>query len=181
MSENEPNDAAALLALGVLDGEEHGLATRRLHRDPAFAADVEAWEARLAPLARHVTPIAPPDDLLARIEHKIAARAAPLPMTRTVRAGDGKWHEIAPGVRVRVLSKDTSRNRNTLEMVMDPGGVYVDHDHDDDEEIYVLSGDLAIGDHVLHAGDFHVASKGGHHPAARSINGCRCLIITPAG
>jgi anti-sigma-K factor RskA len=58
---------AAEYVLGTLEGDEAQEAARLLRVDPAFAAAVRAWEARLAPLADTVAPVAPPPELWGRI------------------------------------------------------------------------------------------------------------------
>ncbi len=58
---------AAEYVLGTLEADDAREATRLLRDDPAFAAAVRAWEARLAPLAVTVTPVPPPPDLWDRI------------------------------------------------------------------------------------------------------------------
>ena len=68
--------------LGVLDTVERDAAEALLASDPAFARSVHQWEARLAPLAERLTPVAPPPALRDRIMAQIgAARTAPLPST----------------------------------------------------------------------------------------------------
>jgi len=52
--DSEPDMTAAEFALGVLGPEERVRAALRIGSDAAFAADVAAWEARLAPLAAEV-------------------------------------------------------------------------------------------------------------------------------
>jgi len=54
---------AALHVLGLLDEAEMAEARRQAETDPGFAAEIAAWEARLAPLARTAVPETPPDDL----------------------------------------------------------------------------------------------------------------------
>lgn len=65
--------AAAEYVLGVLSAEDRRAAELRLPRDPAFAADVAFWEARLGGLADGVVPVPPPAELWRGIETKIAA------------------------------------------------------------------------------------------------------------
>ena len=61
-------DAVAMdLALGVLDRESRMAAQLRLARDPAFRAEVESWQAMLAPLDEEVAPVTPPPALWDRI------------------------------------------------------------------------------------------------------------------
>ncbi|QXQ06297.1 anti-sigma factor [Sphingosinicellaceae bacterium] len=62
------DDALAMdFALGVLDREARMAAQLRLARDPAFRAEVESWQAMLAPLAEAVAPVTPPPALWDRI------------------------------------------------------------------------------------------------------------------
>lgn len=58
---------AAELAIGLLDGQELLSARGRASSDPAFAALVEAWEARLVPLLDTIAPSEPPEEIWARI------------------------------------------------------------------------------------------------------------------
>src|ERR1700755_1839584 len=75
MSEGpELNDAEALAAehaLGVLAGREREKAEARMASDAGFAADVEAWRNRLAPLYDGVAPIAPSDGVWRGIERML--------------------------------------------------------------------------------------------------------------
>lgn len=72
-----PDDEAlaAEHALGVLSARERAQAEVRIARDPAFAADVEAWRSRLAPLADEVEAIEPSAGVWPRIERAVAAEA----------------------------------------------------------------------------------------------------------
>ncbi len=69
-----PDDEAlaAEHALGVLTAQERAAVEQRMARDPAFAAQVLAWRARLAPLAEATAPVAPPAGLWLRIERRLA-------------------------------------------------------------------------------------------------------------
>jgi len=65
------SDAEALAAehaLGVLEARERADAEHRMAREPAFAADVEAWRARLAPMLDSIIPVPAPPGLWTRIE-----------------------------------------------------------------------------------------------------------------
>ena len=90
MSEDDGRDfAAAEYVLGVLSASDRRAAEARIVRDPAFAADVAFWEARLGGLAEGVVPVAPPAEIWRRIEAKIAA-AVELPSQR-----QGLWQSLA--------------------------------------------------------------------------------------
>ena len=77
---------AAEYVLGTLEGDEAREAARLLRDDPAFAAQVRAWEARLAPLADVVEPVAPPPALWDHIAAATGtATVVPLPVRRRLR------------------------------------------------------------------------------------------------
>jgi anti-sigma factor ChrR (cupin superfamily) len=59
---------------------------------------------------------------------------------------------------------------------IEAGAEFPDHDHNQDEEIFVLEGDLIMGELTLKAGDYHLAQASRHHPVSRSRTGCLCII-----
>lgn len=67
---------AAELALGLLEGVERAEALRLMLSDPGFAAEVEHWRARIAPLYDGFADVAPPAGLMARIDSVIDAEFA---------------------------------------------------------------------------------------------------------
>jgi len=86
---SEAEAFAAEHALGVLTASERAAAELRMAREPAFAADVEAWAARLAPLVEAVAAVAPPAALWPRIERG-------LPANDNAGAGPtGRWRTVA--------------------------------------------------------------------------------------
>lgn len=64
---------AAEHALGVLSAAERAQAELRMARDPAFAADVEAWRLRLAPMLDGIVEVAPGAQLWPRIVRALPA------------------------------------------------------------------------------------------------------------
>jgi anti-sigma factor ChrR (cupin superfamily) len=174
------DDRASAYVIGTLDADEREACRRRMAEDHAFAALVDAWERRLLPLAG-AGAVTPPEGLLRGIEDRIARSGVELPGTMTVRAGSGEWMEAAPGLRIKVMNTIPALNRHTFMAWFQPGAEYVDHDHDQDEEIYMIEGDLIIGEVVLEAGDFHVARAGRHHPVHRTRTGCKCIISQAIG
>lgn len=67
---------AGELALRLLDPAEEAAARARAEREPAFAAQVDGWNERLAVLADQVAPVAPSAGLWSRIEAALGGRAA---------------------------------------------------------------------------------------------------------
>lgn len=70
---SEAEAFAAEHALGVLNAAERAEAENRMARDPAFAADVEAWRRRLAPMLESVAALPPSPELWRRIERLLPA------------------------------------------------------------------------------------------------------------
>lgn len=73
------SDAEALAAehaLGVLSRAERAQAEARMAHDPAFAAEVEAWRERLAPMLEGMPPISPRADVWPRIARALPANDA---------------------------------------------------------------------------------------------------------
>ncbi len=64
---------AAEHALGVLNSAERRQAEQRMATDPAFAALVEAWRERLAPMGQRLTEVSPPADLWQRVLRSLPA------------------------------------------------------------------------------------------------------------
>ena len=181
MSGKEQDIEAALVALGVLD-EEPGATVSRDGADPAFAAEIARWEMRLAGLARAVPQEAPSSEAFAAVLRTIRGpepRQDQSGGTVTVRAEEGRWREMAPGVAVKLLWLDRSSRRRAVLMRVAPGAVYPSHAHDGDEECLVLEGEVSFGELTLRAGDFHLARKGHRHPPAASPQGCVLYISGP--
>jgi anti-sigma factor ChrR (cupin superfamily) len=175
-------ERAADYVLGVLSAEERAQIEREAAADPALAAEIASYDRGLSPLLLEAPEVEPPAYLFDRIKEKIAAEAkAPriLAGSRTVRADEGRWEPLVPGIERKVLYFDRERKRVTLLIRAQAGAEFPAHEHDDDEESYVLSGDLSFDDLMLNAGDYHVARAGERHPVGRTRGGCM-LIVTAA-
>jgi anti-sigma factor ChrR (cupin superfamily) len=161
--------------LGTLDGVQRERARVRAIEDRMFAALVDNLEYKLAPLALSGG-AEPPAGALDKIVERLKQSQVELPGTITRRHGTGEWVDVSPGLKIKVMHEIPELKRWTFMAWLQPGAEYVDHDHDQDEEIYMIEGDLIIGNVVLGAGDFHVAKSGKHHPTHRTKTGCICLI-----
>ena len=77
-SDPEARDAlAAEYVLGTLEAREAAEVARAIAIDPALAADVARWEARLAPLQDLAQPESPPPGLWERIEAALDPQPVP--------------------------------------------------------------------------------------------------------
>ena len=129
--------------------------------------------------AESIEPVAPPSAMRARVLD--AVKATPqfdesVPgehESRTVRAEEGKWSVVAPGVRLKKLSKDRARNTMTCLLELAPNAIAPAHDHEGTEDTFVISGSCRIGSLGLAQGDFHHVDAGAHHgDVIASAEGC---------
>ncbi len=175
-------ERAADYVMGVLTDAERAAVERDAAADPALAAEIARVNAELAPLLLDAPEVEPPAYVFDRIKERIAASAQPPGPagSRTVRADEGKWEFICPGIERKLLWHDREKNRITFLIRAQPGAEFPAHHHDEDEEAYVLSGDLSFDDLKLNAGDYHLARPGVRHPVGRTKGGCMLLLTAAA-
>jgi anti-sigma-K factor RskA len=82
---------AAEYVVGALSAEERRQAVLRIERDPSFARLVEAWEARLSPLADDYPEVEPPATAKQAIDRVLSSAGAGNPRTAPV----GLWQSLA--------------------------------------------------------------------------------------
>ena len=133
--------------------------------------------------AESIEPVAPPAAMRARI---LAAAKATSQFdesvpgeheSRTLRAAEGRWSTVAPGARLKRLSKDLVRKTVTCLLELAPNAIAPAHDHAGTEDTFVVSGSCRIGSLGLSAGDFHHVEGGAHHgDLIASADGCVLLI-----
>lgn len=81
------DETAGEYVLGVLDGAAWAAASARAAADPAFAAQVAAWEARLAPLIDEIAPVTPSEAVWRRIAMRLGVVDGGRPARLTDRLG----------------------------------------------------------------------------------------------
>ncbi|BFU95376.1 MAG: hypothetical protein NTNFB02_20980 [Nitrospira sp.] len=95
-----------------------------------------------------------------------------------VKAAEGVWREIAPGVTAKMLSFDMISRRATTVLRFAPGTRYAPHRHTEAEDLYVLQGGCSIAGHELTAGDYHRAEAGTEHYDTSTDEGCLLLVVS---
>jgi quercetin dioxygenase-like cupin family protein len=96
--------------------------------------------------------------------------------TRTVRGNSVNWFSPIPNVWVKVLRQDVESNIQTMLLRIHPGGIVPAHEHTKEEECLVLEGELLIGDHLLSAGDLHIANAGAIHGDITTRTGALVMV-----
>ncbi len=101
---------------------------------------------------------------------------APPQRTYTVRANEGTWISVGPGVELKVLRMDREANSQTVLFRMQPGSQIVPHPHNQEEECLVMEGEILVGNHRVAAGDMHIAMPGAKHPPIIAPRGALLCI-----
>jgi anti-sigma factor ChrR (cupin superfamily) len=138
----------------------------------AFTPDELQFLDRIA--AQAIEPVEPP--AAARASVMAAIRNVPgSHESRTVRAAEGNWKTVAPGARMKVLTREPARLIFLLDL--DPHATVPEHDHDGGEDSYVIRGSCRIGALSLDTGDYHHADATAHHgDVVASADGCLLMI-----
>lgn len=151
-------------------------------------------EALMAQLAAGLEPVQPAPEraramrekLFRRIHaesrHEASRQAEPAPVAQapapaehlTLRSTEGRWLQVAPGIRMKPLNREQGMWSYLLEL--EAGRSLPAHDHAEDEECMVLAGDVWLGEVHAFAGDYHLAKKGVPHGVIRTDSGCTLFL-----
>ena len=95
-----------------------------------------------------------------------------------IRASEGTWRGIAPGVMVKLLAFDPISRRTTTLLRFAPGTSSAPHRHTAVEELLVLEGGCNIAGREMTVGDYHRAEAGTVHDDTSTDDGCLLLVIS---
>jgi anti-sigma factor ChrR (cupin superfamily) len=172
------------LGFGVQALEPRAALRERVLAHIACEADREEYtfQSMADQLAFAAAPLAPSTSLRSRLLDCVRNETGPSRhITKSltfVKASEGEWQEMAPGVTAKILYFDPASRRATALVRMAPGSVYAPHRHAEAEEFYVLEGGCFCGGQELVAGDYHRAEAGTEHHDTSSDDGCLLLIIS---
>ena len=139
--------------------------TRR-PRDPTDEAmDPDVLER----LLETVAPQSPPAHLRAKVIERV--RSAQAIATHTLRATEGAWKPVIPGIEVKTLLYDANARTVSFLLRAQAGASLPPHEHRIHEECLVLEGEFAMGGITLRAGDFVTGHPGEQHPLATTRTG----------
>jgi anti-sigma factor ChrR (cupin superfamily) len=131
-------------------------------------------------LAEALTPIAPPIERAGELKSRVMARIRGKKSfdLMTVRADEGTWIKLLPGVEKKILHESANGERQSYLLRMAPGSIIPPHIHIHHEESIMLEGEVKVGKTHLSAGDYHFARKGSLHGLARTKIGCLVFVKT---
>lgn len=191
-STEESREQAALYALGMLSQTEASAFESHLAEGcAACEAERQAFTTVVAHLGFGLPEEAPPAETREELLARVAEESTPIPASAaaqpeissgflSLRADEGEWRELAPGVLEKRLFKDHTRGTVTSIYKLLPGTQAPQHLHHGVEECFVLTGDFRIHDEVLGPGDYHCAMPGTVHEIVSTVHGTTLLIVTSA-
>jgi anti-sigma factor ChrR (cupin superfamily) len=173
-------ELAAEFAVGTLASAEHAEFHALLKSAPPDAqAEVSRILDTAAVIALALPRKTPSPSLKEKLLAQIHLPKATPELFQFVRSGDNSgWTALSvAGAFVKLLTLQKEKGYAVVLGRLDPGTSYPPHHHIGPEQIYILEGDLHIGDVALHAGDFHAAAAGSDHGVNYSESGCTILAI----
>lgn len=177
---DEVRELASMFAAGALPQQEEAEFRRHLNSCGVCAAEARAFREAVSwlPMTSRET-AAPP-----RVREKLLAgirQPAPRPEqttdVRIVRANEGGWHTLVPGVLAKRLYAESTDGNAAMLMRMEAGAQFPPHWHAGVEHCYVLEGDLHFGDLALGPGDYQCAMASTTHITSHTEKGCMVLIV----
>ena len=131
--------------------------------------------ALLAELAAALTPVEPEAALRQRMRARILADAA-RPRTQVLRAAEGAWRMLVPGITIKSLRRDEHAGTETSLWRIDPDAAVPPHPHTQEEECLVLEGSIIHDGTEYFPGDYLLAPRGERHQAFLAPRGALLLI-----
>jgi anti-sigma factor ChrR (cupin superfamily) len=179
-------ELAPLYALDLLDEADRQFVEEQIADCPELAEELTELQATVGAIP-YSTPVIPmadnlKDRLFQRLGYATPEPAVPVSSGRlpevVVRSQDLDWKPYRiPGVRVARLHRDPVRREVSALLRAEAGVCYPMHCHASFEEIYLLEGDLIIGEQVYRAGDYIRSEQGSlHSPSTRT--GCMFFVRT---
>jgi hypothetical protein len=161
--------------LGSLSAEERAAMEAARRFDPSLDQAIEDAEDRLAPLSLAAGSVTPSPALWDRIEAALDEEIGAHSGRINIALDEGNWRPLCPGIMIKPLWNSANRLLRCA-----PGAILPPHDHDEDEHVLVLEGDLVIGGRTLTSGDYHGSRRGHGHGPLTTRGGCLILVSTVA-
>jgi quercetin dioxygenase-like cupin family protein len=192
MINEQQQEQASLYVLGAMPADEQRAFETRIKADPELRALVLDLQRSTALMAAARSSAALPSGLKAKVMGRISERsfdqAAATALPRYAPgfefhgAGDEcGWKQLAVrGAWIKLLSLEQDRGYAVLLGRLEPGVRYPAHEHLGSEQLFIITGDLHVGDRTLGPGDFHHADAGTAHGVNYSEQGCTLLAVLPA-
>jgi anti-sigma factor ChrR (cupin superfamily) len=196
MITEQQHEQASLYAVGALSERERLAFELELRGNAELRELVRGLNEATALIAVSAPQVAPPARMKQKVLDRIASSTPQAPAARPseeqaranvpgfafVETSESRgWKELpVRGAWIKFLSIEPSKGYAVLLGRLEAGVRYPAHFHEGPEEIYLLTGDLHVGDKRLGPGDFHHSDAGTSHPVNYSEEGCTLLAVLPA-
>lgn len=182
-------ELAPLYALEVLAEPERRWLEEQVAASPDLAGELADYQTVVAALAYGTPEISPASDLKDRLFQRLGC-SPPHPtavsptsassrlVEQVLRSQDQVWqaHPV-PGITIAILYLNQARREVTALLRAAAGVRYPLHRHAGVEEIYMLEGDLVVGDESYGPGDYLRSLPNSVH-APETRGGCMFLVKT---
>jgi quercetin dioxygenase-like cupin family protein len=179
-------ELAPLYVLDLLGEQERAWVEQQIAECPDLAEELLGYESAVTALP-YSTPVLPmAGSLKDRLFDRLSLGASPsetLPAPQSVpylaiRSQELDWQpHPTPGVMIAIVHRDEVSRELVGFLRAEPGVRYPWHRHAATEEIFMMEGDLVIGDEVYGAGDYIRSQPGSSH-APYTNGGCRFFFHT---
>ncbi len=136
-------------------------------------------ETSLLALAESVAGPEPRPAVKAQLLARLSVEALPPGFSVHLESEDDWMPHPVAGIRMKVLSMNRRSGYATLLLDVEAGTWFPAHDHDGDEECYVISGSVMTLGRRFGPGDFIHADVGTHHEKLWTAEGARVLLVVP--
>jgi anti-sigma factor ChrR (cupin superfamily) len=128
----------------------------------------------IAALATAIGPAQLAPERIASMRSRIMSGIADA--TRVVRAGDGEWKELLPGITIKTLHVDREQGTQTSLWRLAAGARIPRHPHSKDEECLVLEGSITHDGETYRQGDYLHTRPGLRHKEFVAPHGALLMI-----
>jgi ChrR Cupin-like domain len=191
MITEQQEEFASLYALRALGEHETQSFEVELRGNPELQKLVVELQRTLDLMDMTSPQIPLPESLRAKVLGQLGSVQPSLPSSTLAQALTGmpglRFEEAAesrgwkplpvPGAHIKLLSLEKERGYAVLLGKLEPGARYPAHINAGPEDIFILSGDLVVGNRKMVAGDFHHADGGSLHEENFSACGCTLLAV----
>jgi hypothetical protein len=183
-------ELAPLYALELLSLEERDWVEQQIIESPELIEELAVYQAAVAAIPYGAPALPMATGLKERLFIQLGREAplseplsepTPEPLPKpylAIRSQELGWQpHPTPGVMVAIVHRDEIKRELVGFLRAEPGVRYPLHRHAEIEEIFMLEGDLVIGDQVYGAGDYIRSHPGSSH-APHTNGGCRFFFHT---
>lgn len=188
---DELRELASLYALDAMAPDQKAAYEAHLKSGCVVCiAEVSSFRDVTGDIAMSVEPVSPRAELRAELMSAIAATSQPTGRkspgvlydkdgVMVARHAEMEWKAAElPGIFQKILFNDTARGFSTAMVRMTPGTHYPRHKHAGVEELYLLEGDLCVGDVTMREGDYCRGEAGSIHEELVTRTGCLFVVTS---